>query len=785
MKIGLKITLTFFLIAFLSMAVISVISYLRAKEALEKQSYEKLTAVREMKAAQIEDYFKIINDQIITSARNPMFIEAMKDFKAGYNAVATGNEEAEVSKARVKAYFEKEFLPNARKNFIEEDLLHDLDTNSTNRFILQDLYYASNPYKAGEKDQLNSAGDNSSYSKAHSKYHPIIREFLEKFGYYDIFLIDDKTGDIVYTVYKETDFATSLNKGPFSTTNLAGAFRLANTERDFTSSNSAVADKAFDPDFTQIVDFHPYLPSYNAQASFIACPIFDSTEKVGILVFQMPIDRINDIMTNKQQWQSVGLGNSGETYIVGEDFTIRNQSRFLIEDSVNYFKLLNEITVDPQTIGKIRNYNSSIGLQPSKTEGTEAAIGGKTEAKRILDYRGVPVLSAFRPLKIDDLHWAIMSEIDEAEAFENITTLKNNILVAFAVLLVIVLAVSYFMSREITKPLKELTVDALELAKGNMSVEIKTGKKDEIGVLSVAFKRMQFSINKLIDDLKFINHNLEDTVAERTAEITEQNEVIQEKQKEILDSIHYAHRIQTTILAKEDYLDRHLNDYFVLFKPKAIVSGDFYWATSRKTMDDTHEQEHKFFLMVCDSTGHGVPGAFMSLLNISFLNEAISDKRISEPGEILNHVRKRLIRNISRDGGQDGMDGIVVCFDRLKNTISYAAAHNAPVIVRNNTLIEFSSNKMPIGAGIKTDSFTTQEIAFEKGDMLYMYTDGYADQFGGPKGKKFKYKTLNALLVEISEKPVREQRAILEATFESWKGELEQIDDVCVFGVRL
>jgi serine phosphatase RsbU (regulator of sigma subunit) len=772
MKIGLKITLTFFLIAFLSMAVISVISYLRAKESLEKQTYEKLTAVREMKAAQIEDYFKIITDQVTTSAQNPLFIEAMKEFKSAYNAVSSDSKQSQTAKAHVKAYFEKEFLPKARQNFIEDNLLHDLDTNFSNSFILQDLYYASNPYKAGEKHKLNTAGDNSAYSKVHLKYHPIITNFLEKFGYYDIFLIDHESGNIVYTVYKETDFATSLFKGPFWNTNLANAFVAANHHTN-------------DKNFTKIVDFKPYLPSYNAQASFIAAPVMDGDKKVGILVFQMPIDRINDIMTNKQQWQNVGLGNSGETYIVGSDFTIRNQSRFLIEDSANYFKLLSDIHVDPKTIRKIKNYNNSIGLQPSKTEGSEAAIHGKTDAKQILDYRGVPVLSAYKPLNIADMKWAMMSEMDEAEAFENIATLKNNILVAFAILLVIVLAVSYFVSREITKPLKELTVDALELAKGNMEVEIKTGKKDEIGVLAVAFKRMQFSINKLIDDLKFINHNLEDTVAERTAEITQQNEIIQEKQKEIVDSIHYAHRIQTTILAKDEYLNRHLDDYFVLFKPKAIVSGDFYWATSRKNMEEDHAKEHKFFLMVCDSTGHGVPGAFMSLLNISFLNEAISDKRISEPNEILNHVRKRLIRNISRDGGQDGMDGIVVCFDRLKNTITYSAAHNSPVIVRNKTLIEFSANKMPVGIGVRTEPFTIHEISFEKGDMLYMYTDGYADQFGGPTGKKFKYKTLNNLLVEISDKSVQEQKEILNTTFESWKGDLEQIDDVCVFGVRL
>ncbi len=447
--------------------------------------------------------------------------------------------------------------------------------------------------------------------------------------------------------------------------------------------------------------------------------------------------------------------------------------------------MLHDINIDDKTITKIKRFNSSIDLQQVKTEGSIAALKGETNARIFSDYRGVPVLSAYKPLKIKDMHWAIMSEIDEKEAFKNVVTLRNNIFIAFICLLVAVFATSYFVSRAITRPLKELTADALELAKGNMDIEIKTGKKDEIGVLAQSFKKMQSSINTLISDLRHINHNLEDKVTERTAEIVEQKNIIQEKQKEIVDSIHYAHRIQTTILAKDEYLKKHLPEHFVLFKPKAIVSGDFYWATTKISSYNETITDNRFYLTVCDSTGHGVPGAFMSLLNISFLNEAIRDKSIAEPHEILNHVRKRLIKYISQEGGQDGMDGIVMCFDRLNNTITYAGAHNAPIVIRNKEIIEYKADKMPVGVGVKNDSFTLNTIDFQKGDMIYLYTDGYADQFGGPKGKKFKYKTLNSLLAEISTEPLDIQRSKLNATFEDWRGNLEQIDDVCVVGLRI
>ncbi|HXB13196.1 MAG TPA: tetratricopeptide repeat protein [Bacteroidia bacterium] len=260
--------------------------------------------------------------------------------------------------------------------------------------------------------------------------------------------------------------------------------------------------------------------------------------------------------------------------------------------------------------------------------------------------------------------------------------------------------------------------------------------------------------------------------------ITQQKAVVEEKQKEILDSIHYAQRIQKALLASDAMLSKHLSEYFVLYKPKDIVSGDFYWAT---------EKGNSFYLAVCDSTGHGVPGAFMSLLNISFLNEAITEKNIAKPNEVFNHARKRLIENISQDGQQDGMDGVLI---KLENgggaSLSYSAAYNPPIIMRNQELIELGADKMAVGASPKqNDSFTTNTFDLQKGDTLYLFTDGYADQFGGAKGKKFKYAQLSDKLKMISNESMKEQQRLLNQTFESWKGRLEQVDDVLIIGVRV
>lgn len=272
---------------------------------------------------------------------------------------------------------------------------------------------------------------------------------------------------------------------------------------------------------------------------------------------------------------------------------------------------------------------------------------------------------------------------------------------------------------------------------------------------------------------------LEQVVQERTLEIAEQKKVIEEKQKETVDSINYAKRIQYALLAQDVLLKQNLSDHFVFFLPKDIVSGDFYWASVHN---------NRFYLAVCDSTGHGVPGAFMSLLNISYLNEAINEKSIQDPGLTLDYVRARLIENISKEGQQDGMDGVLLEIDKSTSTYRYAAANNPPVVVNTTSIAVGAADKMPVGKSEKKELFSTHSISYQKGDMLYMITDGFADQFGGNKksgGKKFKRSNLYALLQTICHLPVNEQRQKLRDALLEWKGELEQMDDICVVGIRL
>lgn len=285
-----------------------------------------------------------------------------------------------------------------------------------------------------------------------------------------------------------------------------------------------------------------------------------------------------------------------------------------------------------------------------------------------------------------------------------------------------------------------------------------------------------------------MNIELEQKVKERTVEIQQQKEVVEDqkklieiKHKEITDSINYAERIQRSFLATQNLLDENLSEYFVFFQPKDIVSGDFYWA---------HQLANtQFVLVAADSTGHGVPGAIMSILNISSLESALKAEH-TEPADILNYTRTEIITRLKKDGsldgGKDGMDAALLVFDRKSNTMCYAAANNPIWIVRNSVLIELEADKMPVGKHERdTVPFAQHKVDLQKGDMVYLFTDGYADQFGGPKGKKFLYSRLKSLLALLAVLPINEQEQKIKSEFFAWKSDLDQTDDVVMIGFRV
>lgn len=373
----------------------AIVGYL-AQQSLEKSVGEKLTALTGARKVALENYLQSIRADLNLQVTHPFVLQAAKDFEGAWN-----------------------------------DLPGDKSAD------LQRLYIKDNPNPAGEKDKLVATNDGSAYDEIHQKYHPMFRRLLEERGYYDIFLIAPD-GNLVYSVYKEQDFATNLLDGPWQQTDLAYAFQAV---RDNPASG-----------FDTFYDFKPYAPSNGAAASFIAAPVLNKDGSLAaVLAFQMPIGQINKLMND-----AAGMGKTGETYIVGPDNLMRSNSRFSKENSV----LKTEV----------------------KGKTTERALAGESGVMEITDYRGVEVLSAYTPMNFMNTHWAILGEVDVAEALRPVRDILIAVAVAVCAVTAIGTLIGITFARSITGPLSRMTSAMGSLAKGDLEIRIPaTRRQDEIG----------------------------------------------------------------------------------------------------------------------------------------------------------------------------------------------------------------------------------------------------------------------------------------------------------------
>ncbi len=379
--------------------------------------------------------------------------------------------------------------------------------------------------------------------------------------------------------------------------------------------------------------------------------------------------------------------------------------------------------------------------------------------------------------------------------------------------------IAIFTTRTIVKPVYSLKNILLDLSKGIFPTKKLKQRNDEIGemvdamnTLVLGLKRTKdfaeqvgsgnfeweyqplseaddlgHALIKMRDDLEVNERELENKVKERTAEVVKQKEELEQQSKrigelytQVTDSIRYAKRLQEAILPPSSTVKKLLPNCFILYKPKDIVSGDFYW------MD---EKNGKVYFSAVDCTGHGVPGAFMSIVGYNNIQTSFSDPSNTTPASILNALNKGITASLhQREGNtRDGMDMAICAIEYGKGLIEYAGANNPLYIVRKNEIIEVKPNKQAIGSYIEgeTKDFINHQIPIQKEDMIYIFSDGYADQFGGDKGKKLMYKKFRQILLENALLNTQEQQAHLNKHIESWKGNLEQVDDILVIGLRI
>ena len=399
LKIVHKLPLIIGLLALVATLATGITAYTIASQELRASEERKLIALMEARRSTMSEYLVSIQQDLRFQVENPVMLDALVFFKTAWGK---------------------------------------LDGNPME--TLQKLYIHDNPNPTGQKEKLNDANDGSDYSMQHRRYHPGIRKFLQERGYYDIFLFSPD-GDLIYSVFKELDYATNVETGKWKDTDLGHVFRdvKANAE----------------PGYMAFYDFRPYATSADAPASFIAAPILSGLGKlVGVLAFQMPIDRINNLMQ-----QTTGMGETGETYLVGEDYLMRSNSRFSEDPTILQVKI--------------------------ETETVRRGLAGETGIESTVDYRGADVLSAYGAIDFEGARWVVMAEIDEAEVFSPLTDMRNLIILISVVILLVTGSIGLLFGRGITTPLKNLIGATSNLARGDTSGEVPArDRHDEIGEIA-------------------------------------------------------------------------------------------------------------------------------------------------------------------------------------------------------------------------------------------------------------------------------------------------------------
>lgn len=494
-----KVLTILLLVGLLPALTIALVALYISSTSMEEMVYDNLSSLRDSKKSAALEYINSLERQVLLMADNPQIQVGVESFSSSYNNVlsdASNNVTVSEAKETVLKFYEDEFNPRlvANSQGISTPAMSQLLSNmSDTSFVLQHAYISDNTHAVGSKNNQQTSSLNTGYDRVHERFHPYLSSVQEKFGFYDIFFISLE-GNIVYSVFKEVDFATSLNTGPYQKSGLAKVYR-----------DGLVLKKGE----LAMTDFSLYIPSYNAPAGFMSTPVFDKEgQKIGVLAIQFPIDKLNEKMSER-----TGLGETGEAYLVGDDLRLRSDSHI---DPENYSVMNSFLQGDKRKV---------------KTEAIERALKGETGTDIILNYKNERVLSAFSPLVLNGFIWAFVAEMTEAESLEDTQFLINIMLVIIAIAIIVVIVVALNVVKMVINPLgaepKTMKLIAERVAKGDLTFDFDD-KIDEKSVYG-AMRLMSRSLYDLITQIK-TSVQSQTKMADELAKISEETNVTVQSQ---------------------------------------------------------------------------------------------------------------------------------------------------------------------------------------------------------------------------------------------------------------
>lgn len=464
-----------------------IMGFVRGREALEGTIYNHLTAARQSKARQIENYFRATSDDLRLLAQTKMVSDALRDFRKGFNELDNAPVPPDV-RQKLEEWYATHYMPNVRRLLGNDVAMADYLPRGHAANYLQYHYIIANPQPLSRRKLLEDAHDGSNYSATHALYHPLLRSAAQTVGFYDLMIADLTNGRITYAMTKEVDFGTSLRVGPYRETSLA----------------AAVSRCAGSPDrsLTCLEDFSAYMPSNGRPIAFLGAPIIEGGVVVGVLIAQVPIDEIDDTMTGGRRWRQEGFGKTGEAYIVGPDLYVRSSLRLFYENRETYFAALRSSGHSTEEIAAIERFGTPILHQKVETAATRAALTGVEGTGEVIGTLGNPTLASWGPLDIQGVRWAIVTKINSSEAFAPIHQLEHDLMITGGLALLIVIIIGGWLSYSLMAPLRDLTAGVRRFAAGDARAHVAVRTRDEIGQLCTAF-------NGMIDDISAKNAVIE------------------------------------------------------------------------------------------------------------------------------------------------------------------------------------------------------------------------------------------------------------------------------------
>jgi len=773
-RIRYKILAYFLPVSLLPLLAWFYVEYKATEAELQQHAQAHLIAVREAKKERLQNYLFSCRSEIAYFAQSDLVVKALQEFTTAFHSIGSTDVTADTWQE-----VEKFYKQNTRKAQLYK-------TNGAELLSATPTDFKTIYYQYHYKTNRGVANDLSRYKAVHDKYQAEFARLLDHLGYYDLYLIDNQTGYIVYSLTKEIDFATNLVKGNFKDTHLAEVWR----EISRTHTREAV----------KMTDFSLYLPSFNAPTAFLAAPVYDDDVKIGTIVLQISLDEINAVLTGNLNWKNEGMGQSGESFIVGEDGTFRSDVRLLLERPAKFIETMRKNGLSQADIQAMQLHKSNVGILPFAHDLLPDTV------RLGVDYKGKSVLMATTPLKVPDVDWLLVVQMENDELFEHLQIFMQRSLLAVLVLAIIITIAVWYLAYKIVQPITLLSEGVKKIAQGNYNVIVPENNQDETVLLAKAFNNMtkalaqqRLEIENQRDELACHNRQLRslfDEIQQQKEEIESQRDELDLRKKQvekafqnIQSSIQYAQRIQQATLPDVTEIRNILPTFFLFYQPRDIVSGDFYWFHHIAHPDGSQTT----VIALADCTGHGVPGAFMSLIGNNLLNEIIIRNQTLQPSAILRKLNKEVKTALRQDEtrNQDGMEmGICVLEKGIFGSyrkLLYAGAKTDLLYVQNKVLHQIKGDRIRIGGKRNANDifFKQHEITINVPTSCFLSSDGFADQFGEEIPEKFMSKRFKELLLSIVGETPDEQALILKQTIDDWKGRIPQTDDISVIGFSI